>query len=187
MGSDKALETIGGESLIRRTVATLEHFQGDLFVAAGSERRDMGLDGLPRVRLVEDIYPGRGPLAGIHSGLKASDTFYNIVVACDMPFLNVDLLEYMAGIAEGYDAVAARLEDSPEPLQAIYGRSCLEPIEAMLSEDVNQTNYLFERINVRYIGASELDRFDPQRLSFFNINTRSDMAKARELAGNQEI
>jgi molybdopterin-guanine dinucleotide biosynthesis protein A len=60
----------------------------------------------------------------------------------------------------------------------------LEPIEAMLTKGVNQIDYLFESIDVHYIEGSKIDYFNPQRLSFFNINTRSDMAMAREMARN---
>jgi molybdopterin-guanine dinucleotide biosynthesis protein A len=184
LGSDKVLETIGDESLIRRTITTLRRFQGDIIVVVNIARFDLGLDSLPRIRFAIDTYPGKGPLSGIHGGLKHSSSPYNIVVACDMPFLNVDLLGYMAGQANGYDAVVAQLEGGLEPLQAVYGKSCLQAIEEMFAENDFQTNNLFARINTSFIKTAELDSFDPQHLSFFNINTKSDINRAREIARN---
>ena len=184
LGRDKALETIGGRSLIERAVTSLGYFQGEIIVVADVARQDLGLEKLPRVRLATDTFPNQGPLSGIHGGLSVSDTFYNIVVACDMPFLNIPLLEYMAGQAKGYDAAVPRLDDGLEPLHAIYGKSCLKAIEAMFAEGDCQVHHLFERLNARYIEATEIDRFDPRHLSFFNINTKSALARARELAGN---
>ena len=178
------METIGGESLVRRSVTTLGHFRGDIIVVAGVVRDDLGLHEMPQVKMVVDTYPNKGPLAGIHGGLKASNTFYNIVVACDMPFLDVGLLEYMVGQIEGYNAVVPRLGDSLEPLHAVYAKNCLKPIETMFSEGDFQTNHLFEKINARYVEAVEIDRFDPKHVCFFNINTKSDMDRARELAAN---
>ena len=67
-----------------------------------------------------------GPLAGIETGLAASQSDLNFVLACDMPLVNADLVRYLAGLAEGYQAVVSRLEGWPKPLHAVYRRECLE-------------------------------------------------------------
>jgi len=132
--------------------------------------------------MVTDTYPGKGPLGGIYTGLATSNSFYNLVVACDMPFLNQALLSYMIQIAAGYDLVIPKLGNFIEPLHAVYAKGCLSPMEELLKQDNLQVNELSNLVRVRYVDAGEIDRFDPEHLSFFNINTEADLKMARELA-----
>jgi molybdopterin-guanine dinucleotide biosynthesis protein A len=99
-----------------------------------------------------------------------------------MPFLNRSLIEYIIQLTEGFEAVVARLNDNLEPLHAIYGLSCIKTIEGMFVEGDYQTNHLFERLKTRYVTTDEINRFDPKHLSFFNVNTEADMARAKVLA-----
>ena len=181
LGRNKALETISGESLIQRTVSKLNIFGGDIIVVTAAGRIHLGLKDQPRVRIVTDLYPGRGPLVGIYSGLLASDSFCNLVVACDMPFLNQGLLRFMVEVSAGFDIVVPRLGDNLEPLHAIYTKDCLKAIEEMFKEGNFRVNQLFKLVKARYLNAEEIDRFDPAHLSFFNINTEADLVRASDL------
>jgi molybdopterin-guanine dinucleotide biosynthesis protein A len=69
-----------------------------------------------------------------------------------------------------------------EPLHAVYTKSCLAPIEQIIKQGKLRVDKLFSLVRVRYVEAEEIERFDPKHLSFFNINTKADMKKARELA-----
>jgi molybdopterin-guanine dinucleotide biosynthesis protein A len=88
----------------------------------------------------------------------------------------------MIQLTEGFEAVVARLNGNLEPLHAIYALSCIKTIEEMFAEGDYRTNHLFERLKTRYITTDAINQFDPQHLSFFNINTEVDMARARVLA-----
>ena len=184
LGSNKALEVLGGKTLIRRAVENLRSLRSEIIVVTGSRADDLGLRRTKHLRFVPDDYPGRGPLAGIYSGLKASNTPLNIVVACDMPFLNLRLLRYMVGQADGAGAVVPRIGSLIEPLHAVYARNCLGAIESLFARGAFAVSQLLEAVSVRYVEEAEIDRFDPGHLSFFNINTAGDLAKARELLGN---
>ena len=181
LGKDKALETIGQRSLLERVLFQLSLFNSDILIVAAREQFYPQLDGYPRLRVVSDIYPNRGPLGGIYTGLKVSDSFYNLVVACDMPFLNRALLSYMIGVSAGFDLVVPRLGDMIEPLHAVYSRGCLAPIERLLRQGSLSIRELFTLVRVRYVEAEEIDRFDPRHLSFFNINAKADLGRARRL------
>jgi molybdopterin-guanine dinucleotide biosynthesis protein A len=178
---DKALETISKRTLLEQVVFRLSLLDGDIPIVIVSERRYPQLAGYPRLRIAGDIYPGKGPLGGIYSGLKASDSFYNLVVACDMPFLNRDLLLYMVEAATGFDLVVPRLGNLIEPLHAVYTKDCLAPIERLLEKDSLSVRGLFPMVRVRYVEAEEIERFDPEHLSFFNVNTGADLERARGL------
>jgi len=68
-----------------------------------------------------------------------------------------------------------------EPLHAVYAGNCLAHIEKLLKRGVLGVRALFDLVKVRYVEASEIDRFDPQHLSFFNVNTEADLEKARQM------
>jgi len=139
-----------------------------------------------KVKVVVDVCPGRGALGGIYTGLICADSFYSLVVGCDMPFLNRDLLCYIVDRIAGFDAVVPKVHDMVEPLHAIYSKNCLGSIRRMMEEDRLEISPLFSLVNTRYIGEEELVKFDPEHLSFFNINTVADLRKARQLIKVEE-
>jgi len=134
LGQNKVLETIGGKSLLERAVVQLGPFHSDIIIVAAVKQFLPRLIDSSRVRTVTDTYPGKGPLGGIYTGLAASDSFYNLVVACDMPFLNLALLGYMIQLSANSDLVIPRLGEMVEPLHAIYSKGCLAPIEQLLRQ-----------------------------------------------------
>jgi molybdopterin-guanine dinucleotide biosynthesis protein A len=182
LGRKKTLETINNATLLQTVVSQLAFLNSDTIIVTANEESFPRLTG-SKLRVVTDIYPGKGPLAAIYTGLKISDSFYNLVVACDMPFLNRDLLRYMVQVAPDYDIVVPRVGDMVEPLHAIYSKECLVPIETLIKQDSLSVNHLFALVRTRYVETEEIDRFDPRHLSFFNINTQDDLRKARKLAG----
>ena len=181
LGREKALENLGEISLLERVLLQLSFLDSDILLVTAKELSRPWLEGYPRLKVVSDIYPGKGPLGGIYTGLELSNSFYNVIVACDMPFLNRALLGYMAGVSAGYDLVVPRLKGLVEPLHAVYSKACLASIEGLLKQGVLGIRELFRLVRVRYVEAEEIDRFDPEHLSFFNINTRADLARARDL------
>ena len=182
LGKSKALETIGGKSLIQRVVERLTQISSQILIVTSREYTDFPLDCEAEIKV--DLYPDKGPLGGIYTGLTASQSFYSIVVACDMPFLNTELLRYMIELSTGFDAVVPRLERL-EPLHAVYSKSCLDMIRVQL--DLNQLAIarFLDMANVRYVERDECQRSDPQLLSFFNVNCRGDLNRAIQLAAGE--
>jgi molybdopterin-guanine dinucleotide biosynthesis protein A len=134
-----------------------------------------------RTRIVNDIFPERGALGGIYSGLAASASPRNLVVASDMPFLNVGLLRYMLKVSADTDLVAYREGDQFEPLHAVYSRNCIAAMEELLHRDNVRIIEILRLVKTRLLTLEEIARFDPQRLSFFNINTEEELRKALEI------
>jgi molybdenum cofactor guanylyltransferase len=176
MGRPKPLLELGGVTLIERMVNRLRPSFEEITIVA--DQREL-FDGLP-VRLIGDLLagPSKSPLRGIHAGLSASDLPYQFCVACDMPFINMPLVEYMAGFAGDYDVVVPRVGDYYQPLHGFYNRSCLELIRLQVEQEQLKTTAFYDRLKVRYIGLSEITRFDPDQESFFNINTWADYEEA---------
>ena len=182
LGRDKALERVGVCPLIQHVIGRLSTLGNEIIVVTSRT------DTLPElgVRKVADIYPDKGPLGGIFTGLKAATTQYCVVVGCDMPLLNVALLRHLMDLSPGYDVVLPRTGGNVEPLHAVYSRDCLEVIERALQEDRLQIQSFFHEVKVRYVENAELSRFDPQHISFFNVNSESDLERARALLKRQE-
>lgn len=180
LGRYKVLETIGGKSLIERVVERLRPLTNRILVVTSREQSSLTIAGL---EVLVDVYPGKGPLGGIYTGLLASRSLYSIVAACDMPFLNAELLRYMIELSRGFDVVIPRLgEGMVEPLHAIYSKSCLGNMKTQLERNQLAISSFLKTMRVRYVERAECQRLDPQLLSFFNINDQSDLDRAIVLA-----
>ena len=178
LGTDKSFINVNGQSLIEHIVAKLTRLSDDVIIVTNSPDEYDHLE----ARLVGDIYPGKGALVGIYSGLRAAANAYSLVVACDMPFLDLNLLRYMIILAREHDVVIPRIGGLPEPLHAIYSKNCLEPIDRLLARGGLKIIDFFSEVRVRYVEESEVDIFDPQHLSFFNVNTPNDLEEMKKLA-----
>jgi len=193
MGRDKAFLKIGGQPLVERVIGRLQRLCRETIIVTNSPARYAYLP----ARLVSDVVPGRGPLVGIYSGLRAAQNDLAVVVACDMPFLNASLLQFMVAQAPRYDVVIprTRYEASPRglhrhgglptgrakglhPLHAVYRKTCLPPIERLIEENDLRVIAFFSQVRVRYVERHEIVRFDPLQRSFFNVNTPSDLDRA---------
>ena len=180
LGVDKAGLLFDGRPLLEIVVEKLAAVCQDIVVACGRIEDQEGRPALP-VRQVADAEPGRGPLAGLEAGLSAINNEFALVVACDMPFLNPDLLAYMAGLPRRYQALVPRVGGRWQPLQAIYARSCLPLIEKLLAQGHNSVEELLSRLDVQVLTEDDLPRYDADGLSLFNLNEPQDLERARAL------
>jgi molybdenum cofactor guanylyltransferase len=186
LGRNKIVENIGKRSLIERVISRLASFQSTIIIVIAENSSLPRITGYPEVKIVRDIYPGKGSLGGIYTGLVNSNLQRNIVVAGDMPFLNLDLLRYMVGIAEGFDLVVPRIDGTLEPLHAVYAKSCIAPIEKLIQKDDLKILDFYDTVKVRYVEREEVERYDPRHLSFFNINTEAELRAGVELANRED-
>ena len=182
LGRDKAVEPFGGQPLIRRVIERVAPLADEIVVVVADTARGQALPVDAEHRVAVDIYPEGGSLGGIFSGLSAANTDWGLVVACDMPFLNRRLLEYMLGQRNGCDAVVPQPGAFPEPTHAVYSRACLPHIESRLQANDLKISGFFEEVRVRYVDEEEIRQFDPELLSFFNVNSPEDLARAHALA-----
>jgi molybdopterin-guanine dinucleotide biosynthesis protein A len=174
MGKDKAFLTIAGKPMIEHVLNALQGVADRIIIVTNSPQRYGAYDAL----VVRDALDKRGPLTGIYTGLLHATDEHSVVVACDMPFLNPRLIAYMAGLAEEYDIVLPKIGELVEPLHAIYRRSLLPVIEDHVRRNARQIRGIFSEARVRYVTESEIDRFDPERRSFKNLNTPEEYKEA---------
>lgn len=180
MGRNKAFMELDGKPLIARVLDRLAQLCDELIISAN----DVELYSHLPAKVVADVIPGRGALSGIHAGLAAMRNETALVVACDMPFLNLPLLRFMTVVAQGFDVVVPRIAEYFEPLHAIYRVSCIEPIEKLVADEPRRVVDLYQNVHVREVTEDEVRLFDAE-LSFFNVNTPAEWAEAQRLSSRK--
>ncbi len=181
LSRDKCQLSLAGERVLERIIRLLSQFTKEIILVLSPEQPSPFLIHHPEVRETVDVHPGKGPLVGLYSGLRQSSEPCNLVVACDMPFLNPRLLHRLLELSPGFDVVIPRVGDKVEPLHAAYSKNCLRIMQRMLEQGDFKVSNLLSWARVRYVEGEELDSLDPGHLSFFNINSPRDLAQAEEL------
>jgi len=183
MGRDKALVDFHGQPLIKRVIQRVQHLADEIIVTTNNPDSYKFL-GLP---LFRDIFPGRGSLGGLYTALSAANRPTVAVLACDMPFVNPGLLEYQADqINRGnVDVVIPQTNAGWEPFHAVYRRdTCRESLKSALNSGKWRVDSWFPDVNVFPVPQDIWIKYDPQLLSFFNINTPQDLDYAVQIASN---
>jgi molybdopterin-guanine dinucleotide biosynthesis protein A len=180
MGRDKALLELDGSPLLVRTARLVESVAGPPTVVGSPEsHRSLGL------RVIGDDWPGAGPLGGIATALRASSAPWNLVVACDLPYLTRPWLDYLISraLASAADAVLPMNARGAEPLCAMYHKRCEPVIRAALERGTRKITDGLEGVQVAYIEGSEWKVFDSDGLLFKNMNSPEDYEEARARLG----
>ncbi|NTV50061.1 MAG: formate dehydrogenase accessory sulfurtransferase FdhD [Geobacteraceae bacterium] len=177
MGRNKALLEVNGERMIETAYRRMaELFDEVLLVTNTPEIYDF----IP-CRKIADIYPGMGPLGGIHAALTNAVAERAFITACDMPGLNPMLIRELCSIQGGVDVVIPETPGGLEPLHAVYAKSCLPKMEMMLQAGERRILSFFDLAQVRLVPRGRIAALDPDYASFRNINTQEDyrlLAKA---------
>lgn len=177
MGTNKSFVLFAGKPMIE---VMIERIRGVFSLPPILITNSPELYSYLGLEMVEDIVKERGPLGGIHAGLKNSTTQFNFIFGCDMPFLNLDLINYMTErVGEDTDIVIPRYGNCVEPLYAIYSRACLRAIETQINLGSLRIQSFFSQVKISYIDQSEIVRFDPELTCFSNINTKEDLEQAQ--------
>ncbi|MEJ2638495.1 MAG: molybdenum cofactor guanylyltransferase [Desulfosarcinaceae bacterium] len=183
-GRNKAFLEVGGKSILDRLLIRLRPLFEEILLVT---RQPHLYTDFP-VRIVEDIYRDRSSLTGIHAALVNARAEYGFVVPCDTPFLNPAVIRLLLDAAEPrWGAVVPLLGEHYEPLCAIYSKSCLPVIEAMLDRGDYKIVHLFDQIRVTFISADRIKRVDPELLSFFNVNTPAAYRGCQQLIGKRSV
>ncbi|HEY8346122.1 MAG TPA: molybdenum cofactor guanylyltransferase [Symbiobacteriaceae bacterium] len=177
MGCNKALLPFQGKPLIQHTAERLRNCLAQVVVVSPAPDR-FGFLGLP---VVSDRRPGLGPMAGLEAALAVSPYPYVFLCACDMPFLNEGLVRYQVGLAGEGEIIIPRVSGLYEPLHAVYSRSTLPRVQALLDGGRHSLLDLLPGSRLRVVTEAEIRPFgDPNRL-FFNCNTPEDIQTALKL------
>ena len=174
MGQDKAFLQLRGRTLLDHALETARAVTTAVRIAGQKEKFAAYGD------VIEDIFPGQGPLAGIHAALRSSPTALNLVLAVDTPFVEPRALEYLIDIAADSDKLVTvpRINGFLQTLCAIYRRPFADIAENALKHGKNRIDPLFTSEVARIITEEEMRAlaFDPAM--FDNLNTPEEYEKA---------
>jgi molybdopterin-guanine dinucleotide biosynthesis protein A len=170
-GSNKALVEIDGVRLVDRVARVMKSIFHRVLLLTNTPEEYVYL----RIPMVEDLIKGLGPMGGIYTGLSTISDEAGFFVACDMPFLNEELIRHLVDLREDFDAVVPRMDWMLEPLHALYSKKCLAIVQEAIGQHQHQILKCFDRLRVRYVDEEELRRWDPDLRSLFNINKPEDL------------
>jgi molybdopterin-guanine dinucleotide biosynthesis protein A len=179
-GRDKASELLLGLPMLQRV---LDRLAGRVDEYVVVKRQGQELPGVAAVslRIVEDVYPDTGPLGGICTGLETMEAPLAIAVACDMPLLQPALIEALLALGQEHDLVVPMRGGMPEPLCAVYSKACIGPMQRQLDSGNLKVTGFYGLMTPWFVREEEWRRFDPQGLSFENLNREKDLQRAIDL------
>src|SRR6202158_2160020 len=183
MGSPKALLAFGSETMLQRVVRLLGTVVSPIVVVAA---REQSLPQLPDdVAVTRDEREQRGPLEGLRAGLKALPDSVEVayITSCDVPLLEPAFVTRMVELLGDHDIAVMEIDGFPHPLSAVYRRSTLPHVEALLAQDRLRPVFLFEVVRTRRVQPAEMTSVDPELLTLRNLNTREDYLGALSSAG----
>ena len=177
-GINKALAEVAGLTIVERITRTLSSLFSQVILISNTPETYRFV-GLP---IFTDIQPGNGSLGGLYTGLRRCSGERAFLAACDMPFLNEDVIKLMKDRAAGHDVIVPRIRGMLEPLHAIYSKKCLPHIEDLLNKDDLSIANIYSRVDVLEIDETDIVRLDPELRFIMNVNTPEDLKEARRLA-----
>ena len=178
MGVPKATLPFGPESMLQRVVRLLGTVVAPVVVVAAHEQ---ALPELPAgVIVTRDERAERGPLEGLRAGLKALPDSADIayVTSCDVPLLVPGFASRMIGLLGDHDIAVVEVAGFTHPLSAVYRRTVLPRVEALLAEDKLRPAFLFDQVRTRRVQTAEMVPADPELRTLRNLNTREDYLAA---------
>lgn len=185
MGTNKALLKINEKTNIERIADKLKILFDDIILVTNEPEQYKFLG----LKMVEDQYPGMGPLAGVHAGLEVSDFEVNFVVACDMPFISVELANALVNNCSHYDAVVPVINGKQHPLFSVFKKETANKIEQSIAGGRLRMKHLLDDLNVLYLTETELRalcQLDLERI-FFNMNHPNEYEEAKKWAEQERM
>lgn len=177
-GSNKAMYKIEQKPMLENIVEKLSAFFDKIYIIGNEKQKLKEVNG--QIKFLTDIIPDKGPLGGLYTGLSKTDSQYNYLQACDMPFICEEYLNFMKGyITEdsNYGAYIPVKDGYLEPFVGVYNKSIKKDILKLIEKDQLNFDYLFNKINIKKIPEEEIEKVaDPEKI-FFNINRKKDLVK----------
>jgi molybdenum cofactor guanylyltransferase len=187
LGSNKPLQRIAGKPLICRVFERVSGISDEVLVVIARNISSVNfVKVLPsHVRVINDDRDGKSPLIGIVTALRAIRSSYAVVLTCDIPFVNSQVIGLLRSRAENVDAAVPRWKTGQlEPLQAVYRREPTLNVaeETLRAGGLSAADLVKSLARVVFVSVEdEIGTIDPELRTFFNVNTREDLAKAEHI------
>ncbi|NLB52288.1 MAG: molybdenum cofactor guanylyltransferase [Syntrophomonadaceae bacterium] len=182
MQFNKAFAEIGGKPLIEIIINKFEPFFSEIFIVSNQPElyEKYGYKTYP------DIYPGKGPVGGIHTALHYAHFEQIFMLGCDMPFMDIRIAEFMLEKLYDKESAVPRIKGYLQPMSAAYSKKCLPRLTYSLETDRLKLTRLFEELDAEIVEEEELERFGNLDEIFLNVNDQITLQKAAVIAGRAE-
>ena len=174
MGQDKASLRFGHDSLVNRAIRHMQPLFDTVVISVREPREHLSVPQLC------DGGGDRGPMAGVATALEHVDSQWVFALACDMPFVSPEMVVAMADKRANQDVVVPCVDQVIQPLAAFYSKSCLSVMQAQMDEGRRSLRALIAKVNASIVSEQELRSFDPELLSFMDLDTRADVIRAEQ-------
>lgn len=183
MNRDKSLMTLGSKTMIEHVVNKLREISDEIIIVTDTSESycDMFDDVIFRGDQIKT--PEKNSFVGLYSGILTSKNDYTFIVACDMPFLNLNLIKEMVKLLDGQDVLVPMLDGYYQPLHAIYKKSCLGIAKQLILNGQYKISNLIDsdNLSVDILQEDFILKFDPYLYSFLNINTYEEFLRAKKI------
>jgi molybdopterin-guanine dinucleotide biosynthesis protein A len=185
MQTNKALLKLKDKTVIEIVAVKLKSIFNQVLISS-NDSNEYDFLNLP---VVNDVFIGKGPLAGIHSALKNSSTEKNFIISCDMPMISVELINYLIKLNTEKSILLPRSNGRIQQLCGIYSKSVIDEIEnifKLLEKDKNIKGSVFElleRVTVEFIDIDDLNFYNKN--IFLNMNSPEDYELIKNIYENQ--
>jgi molybdopterin-guanine dinucleotide biosynthesis protein A len=180
MGENKAFIKIDGVPIINRIDAILKELFEEVIIVTNERELFEKLDS----KIYTDILPNKGALGGLYTGIYFSHFNYSFCVACDMPFINKGLVQFIVKNIGDEDVIVPRTKEGLQPLHALYSKNCLNPIKRIIEQGKYKIMDFYDMVKVRMIEEEDFISLDPSKASFINVNTPEELIWIR---GDKEL
>lgn len=183
MGFDKQFLKINNKRLIDMMIEKLNKEFEEIIIVTNKPKEYRGY----RQKILTDIIKNAGPLAGIYTGLKEAKFEYAFVIACDMPNIDIDYINYMKEIIDKYkvDVCITKVNGNIEPFHGFYSKKITESIREHLETEKRDIKSLVKKLNTYYVEENLVKRYSPSLDIFKNLNTKKDLEYFNEMLGGK--
>lgn len=179
MKFNKAFASIAGQPVVQIILDKFKHFFNETLIISNEPQLYEKLG----YAIYPDVFPGLGPVAGIHSALYHARYDRVFVMGCDMPFMNMALVKFLLDSLEDYECVVPELDSHLQPLSAVYSKRCLPVLTQCLENDKLKLVRVFEELYTRVITNQQMEDFGNPREIFMNVNDQAALEIAQQIAG----
>ena len=175
MGANKSFLKIGEQTIVERIADLMKSVFAEVIIISNTPD-DYKFLNLP---VYEDVYKGKGPIGGIHSGLKNSYTEKNLFISCDVPLMNKETIEYIVNYETEMSIKVCRTKGFIQPLPGMYDRRLLDTLEKILSSENAEGKDRRNKL-LTFIESGDAEIINPEGAigytenTFLNINTQED-------------
>jgi molybdenum cofactor guanylyltransferase len=185
-GSDKGLVILRDKPLVRHVIDNISSAVDEILVVVSCEKQKKTFEPIvdQTAKIIIDTDESQSPLIGTITGFEVANGEYSLLVPCDTPLISTKIVQFLFDISPTRKAVIPRWSSGcVEPLQAVYHtRSALEAAKAAIKQDRLDMRSMINNLNnIRYVSTKVLEQFEPELLSFFNVNTPQDLQKAQSV------